>query len=394
MKNMKHLKKFYPILFVLAIAIFASSCGGNKALVSKAQRWAEEGENLDTAIKVLNTAEKAEDTKDWAKTYYVKGLTYEAIANSDNPEFKNITEDPLFEAFDNYKKAYNMEGSNIYQGPIDAKMLTMASKFVNNAVEAYQEEDLEKAFKNFEKSLEVKEMPVFGGEIDTAVIFNTALTAQQTGKYDKAIEYYKEAIKYNYGKGDTYIYYADCYKSKGDTSKYVATLKEGFEKYPDNQTLLGTLINYYLLEADDTDEAFKYLKLARENEPDNPSFYNAEGHLYDKTGNKEKAKEMYEKAIEIDPEFFEAYYNLGVLYFNEGVELTEEANKITDNKKYLEAKEKADDKFRESLPYIEKSHELRPDDEGIMSTLRTLYYRLKMNEKYQEISAKMEDQEK
>ncbi|MEE4197354.1 MAG: tetratricopeptide repeat protein [Bacteroidales bacterium] len=389
---MKRIKKFYPMLLVSVIAILASSCGGNKALVSNAQRWAEEGVKLDTAIKALNAAEKAEDTRDWAKTYYVKGLTYEAIAKSDNPEFKSITEYPLFDAFDNYKKAYTMEGSNMYQGPIDAKFLNMSSMFVNKGVEAYQAEDFEKAFKYFEKSLEVKEMPVFEGEIDTAIIFNTALTAQRVEKYDKAIEYYQESAKYGYGEGDTYALMAECYKNKGDNDQYVATLKKGFEKYPGNQSILGTLINYYLLEAEDADEAFKYLKVAREGDPDNPQFYNAEAHLYDKTGNKEKAKEMYKQAIEIDPTFFDAYYNLGVLYFNEGVALTEEANKITDNKKYLEAKEKADAEFEKSLPYIEKAHELQPNDMGIMSTLRTLYYRLKMNDKYEAISEKMAEQ--
>ncbi len=389
---MKRLRKLYPILLVSAIAVIASSCGGSKTLVSNAQQWAEEGVKLDTAIKGLNAAEKAEDTKDWAKTYYVKGQTYLAIAESDNPEFNQITEYPLFDAFDNFKKAYNMEGGKTYQGPIDLTLVTLSGQVVTKAVEAYQAQDYESAYKYFEKSLEIKEMPIFEGEIDTAIIFNTAITAQRVEDYDNAVKYYKEAIKYGYGEGDTYSLLADCYKSMGEDDKYLETLKEGFEEYPGNQPLLGSIINYYLLEAEDTEEAFKYLRLAREGDPTNPQFYSAEAHLYDKMGDKEKAKEKYKKAIEIDPDFFEAYYNLGVLYFNEGVALTDEANNQTDNKKYMVAKEKADDKFKEALPFIEKAHELNPDDKGIVSTLRTLYYRLKMEEKYEEISSKMEQE--
>ena len=153
---------------------------------------------------------------------------------------------------------------------------------------------------------------------------------------------------------------------------------------------MGGIINYYLLDAEDAEEAFKYLKVARENDPSNPQFYSAEAHLYDKMGDTETAKEKYKKAIEMDPDFFEAYYNIGVLYFNEGVELTDQANQITDNAKYQKAKEKADNKFKEALPYLEKSHELKPSDQGIMSTLKTLYYRLQMNEKYEELNKKME----
>ncbi|MFP4025551.1 MAG: tetratricopeptide repeat protein [Thiohalospira sp.] len=389
---MKRLKKFYPILIVSVIAIIASSCGGSKTLVSNAQRWAEEGVKLDTAIKALNAAEEAEDTKDWAKTYYVKGLTYTAIAESNNPEFNNISEYPLFDAFDNFKKAYNMEGGKTYQSSIDLTLVNLSGQVITKAVDAYKEEDYENAFKYFEKSLEIKEMPVFAGEIDTAIIFNTAITAQRIEKYEDAIKYYKQAIEHGYGEGDTYSLMAESYKSMGEDEKYLETLKEGFEKYPSNQPLLGSIINYYLLEAEDAEEAFKYLKLAREGDPDNPQFYSAEAHLYDKIGEKEKAKEKYKKAIEIDPDFFEAYYNLGVLYFNEGVELTDKANQETDNKKYMISKQLADEKFEEALPFIEKAHELQPEDQGIMSTLRTIYYRLKMNEKYEEISAKMQQE--
>ena len=249
--------------------------------------------------------------------------------------------------------------------------------------------------KYFEASLELKKEEIFDGAIDTAIIFNTALCAHKIDDYDKAIKYYQESIKYGYGEGDTYAYLADAYKLNGDKETYVKTLKEGFEKYPGSQGLLAGIINYYLLEVEDSEEAFKYLALARENDPTNPQFYSAEGHLYDKTGDKEKAIERYKKAIEIDANFFEAYYNLGVIYFNEGVALIDEANTITDNAKYAAAKEKADQKFLESLPYIEKAHELQPEDNGIMSTLKTLYYRLKndnpeLEKKYEEISKKME----
>ncbi len=391
------MKKIFltTISVAFAMLFIVNNVEAQKKYVNKAQIWAESGEKLDTALGAIQFAETQEKTKEWAKTYYVKGLVYDAIATSDDDNFKNLCEDPTVKAFENYKKAYGMDGSNMFKSAMDMKFLTMANSFINLGVQAYNEENYQNAFKYFEKSLEVKEMEVFGGEIDTAVMFNVALTAQRIKEYDKAVEYYNKIISYNYGGGDVISLLAGCYKDMGDSDNYIKTLKEGFEKYPSNQALMGGIINYYLIEAENAEEAFKYLALARESEPNNPEFYSAEAHLYDKTGDTEKAIERYKKAIEIDPNFFEAYYNLGVLYFNEGVELTDEANKITDNKKYEEAKTVADNKFMESLPYIEKSHELKPDDASIMSTLKTLYYRLKttnpeLESKYEEISKKME----
>lgn len=378
------------ISVAFALLMFIGNTQAQKKYVNKAQIWAENGEKLDTALGAVKYAETQEKTADWAKTYYVKGLVYHAIAESENEEFKKLTDEPLIEAFNNFKKAYTMDGAKAYEGAMDVKFVTLSGTFIQNAVNAYNEQDYETAFNNFKTSLEVKKMPVFEGEVDTAIIFNTAITAQRTEQYDEAIKYYKKSIDLGYGEGDTYALLADCYKSKDDSESYLNTLKEGFERYPSNQSLLGGIINYYLLEAESSEGAFKYIEVAREGDPDNPQFYSAEAHLYNKIGEYEKAVEKYKEAIELDPELFEAQYNLGVIFFNQGVELSDSANMITDNVKYEAAKKKADEKFIESLPYIEKAYELNPEDQMIMQTLKTLYYRLKMDDKYEEISAKMQ----
>ncbi len=392
---MKMKKLLITISVAFAMLMMISNVQAQKKHVNKALIWAESGEKLDTALKAVEFAETQEKTKDWAKTYYVKGLVYNAIAGSENADFVNICKYPSIKAFDNFKKAYNMDGGGMYHSAMDIQFLTLANTFVQKAIDTYNAETFEDAFLYFSKTLEIKEMEIFKGEIDTAIIFNVAITAQRIKKYEKAIDYYNKAIEYKYAEGDAFSLLAECYKEKGDSLNYVNTLKRGFETYPSNQSLLGGIINYYLLEAENTEEAFKYLAVARENDPNNPQFYSAEAHLYGKIGDRETAKEKYKKAIEIDENFFEAYYNLGVIYFNEGVELTDAANEIVDNAKYQEAKTIADNKFKESLPYIEKSHELKPDDRSIMSTLKTLYYRLKandkeMNDKYEAINAKLE----
>lgn len=378
------------ISLAFALLMMVGNVDAQKKYVTKAQMWAESGERLDTALNAIKFAVTQEKTKDWGKTYYVKGLVYDAIAQTENPEFTNLVEYPAIKAFENYKKAYDMKGAASFKSAMDMKFLSLSNLVLNKAIEAYNKENFEDAFIYFEQAIKINEMEVFGGEVDTAVIFNAALTANRIKNYDKAIKYYNKAIEYNYGEGDAIAYLAQTYKDKGDAEAYINTLKSGFEKYPSNQSLLGSIINYYLLETENSDEAFKYLALAREKDPSNPQFYSAEAHLYDKIGDKENAKQKYLKAIELDETFFEAYYNLGVLYFNEGVELTDEANKITDNDEYEKAKKIADDKFKEALPYIEKSRELKPDEIGIMQTLKTLYYRLQMTNKYNEINAQLE----
>lgn len=376
------------ILGAFAFLIMLGSAQAQKKYINKASAWAKEGIKLDTALKSVIYCETQEKTKDWYKTYYVKGLVFEAIAKSDNPEFKTLSDKPLIDAFDNYKKAYNMDGSKSMHTSLDVLFISIVNSIINEGVTAYQADDFEKAYIYFEKSLEVKSMSVFNNEIDTAIIYNVAYIASKNKDWDNAIKYYKKSIELNYGAGDTYALLAEAYKNKEDKDTYLSTLKTGFEKYPENQSLLGGIINYYLLESNNTEEAFKYLKVARESDPTNPQFYSAEAHLYDKLGKKEEAKQKYLKALELDPAFFEANYNLGVVFFNEGVELTDVANEIKDNAEYEKAKKVADEKFAESLPYLEKALETNPNETSLISTLKTLYYRLGMKEKYEEMSNK------
>ena len=67
----------------------------------------------------------------------------------------------LQKAFDNFKKAYNMDGSNMYHSSIDMQFFTLANTFIQKAIDAYNIEDFEQAYLYFGKILEVKEMEIF-----------------------------------------------------------------------------------------------------------------------------------------------------------------------------------------------------------------------------------------
>ena len=63
----------------------------------------------------------------------------------------------------------------------------------------------------------------------------------------------------------------------------------------------------------------------------------------------------YLEAIDIKPDFYDALYNLGVMYYNKGGDMLREANNIKDFKKYDIAKTNADNTMLKGLPDILKS---------------------------------------
>ena len=98
------------------------------------------------------------------------------------------------------------------------------------------------------------------------------------------------------------------------------------------------------------------------------------------------------KAVELKPDYFEANYNLGAMYFNKGAELVNKANNLPVSKQaeYDAAKKKYEAKFREAKPYLEKAYQLNPKDEATMQSLYQLYGRLNETAKAQEMKAALD----
>ncbi|MEF8810023.1 MAG: tetratricopeptide repeat protein [Bacteroidales bacterium] len=391
---MKPKKILFPAFMLGLIVLIISSCS-DKMYVNRAITWAEDGERLDTALKSVEKATKLEETKDWPKTYYARGYVYQSIYESDNSEFNDLVEDPLFKAFDQYEKAYEMDEDDQFTGSIDAAMFNLHKYFINDGVEAFKNNDYEGAFRNFKYALEVSDMPIFEGQVDTAIMFNAGIAAQNMKDWEKAAKYYDMSAEYDYGEERTYLLLNNAYLQAGDSTKAVEALKDGFNKYPSNEDMLASLINYYLLNTDHPEDALKYIEEAQKQFPDNPQYFAAEGQIYDQMDENEKAKDRYKKALERDPELHMALYNLGVLYFNEGVDLVTKANKVKDDSEYKKLREEANEYFKQALPYMERALEVKPQDQNVLGTLKTLYYRLRTEDekyikKYKQISKKLE----
>jgi len=395
---MKQRKILTSTLIAGLIMLAISSCS-DKMYVNRAITWAENGERLDTALKSVEKATELEETKNWPKTYYAKGYVYQNIYETEKSEFKNLADKPLFKAFDNYKKAYEMDEEDKFKGNIDAAMFKLHSYFIKEGVNSFKENKYDNAFDNFKYALKVSDMPLFKGQVDTAIMFNAGIAAQNMKEWEKAAKYYEMAAKYNYGEARTYILLKNAYFQAGDTTQAVEALKDGFNKYPGNQNMIASLINHYLLNTDHPENALDFIAEAKKQHPENAQYYSAEAQIYDKLGETEKAKEAYKAALERDPDLFMALYNLGVLYFNEGVDVVGKANQTKDDEEYKKLRKQANEKFKQAIPHMEKALEVKPDEQNVLNTLRTLYYRLRTEdpkyvEKYKEISKKLEEMNK
>ncbi len=383
------MKKIIIFLNVALLALLVACSPRTK--VSSSQSLKDTGE-LNEALQTINeavdpTAENAEKTIDWPRTWEVRGEIYQAIFQSKDAEVKKLAEDPLTEAFESYKKALELDEEGKFENSVKVKLTLLTNDLTNQAVEAFNDENYEKALRSFEQILAVQDLPIIEqdnpGVIDTVIIFNAGLAAYNAEDYDKAIKYYEQAAETGYNEARTYSLIANSYQLKKDTLGALNALQEGFEKYPEDNTVLTSMIQIYL-DMDKTEDAMKYLDMAIERDPENATYYFAQGTLHEKLGEIDGAIESYEKAIEADNNFFNAFYNLGALYYNQGVKQIEVANAVPTNKneEYEAELAKADEWFKKALPYMERCYQLRPDDAMTKESLKNLYYRLKDMENY------------
>jgi tetratricopeptide (TPR) repeat protein len=368
------------IFCLMVFGIYAQNSAVNKALQFK-----ESGE-LMKAKEEIDLAVVNEKTMDKPKTWFTKGEVYEAIALSDDPEYQDMQDEALNEAVEAYGKAKSMDDGGNYAGLSDIKIDNIWGTMINKGAEAYNQEDYDNALTYFEKSSILKPS-------DTTGYYYAGIAAQQGEKYDEALENYYKLIDLDYHNEDIYssvIYLERSHNN--DNMKALEVIGQAREQFPENETLMKEEINLLIL-TEQTDEAKTKLENAIKAEPDNANLYYNLAYISEQTDDDEAAVANYKKAIEADPNYFDATFNLAVNHYNKAAEILKEANEMdlrTYQKEGKAIEEKAKMQFQSALPYLEKAHEIKPDDRVVLETLQTVYVQLKMNDKAEALNSKLE----
>lgn len=366
--------------------------------VTSASSFKEAGK-LDKAVEAIEEAidannPKTESSISWPRTWEVRGEIYQAVFNSKDENYKKLNSDPLTVAFDSYMKVIQLDDKDSFSKSVKIKFTLLIEDLTKQAIDASSEENYEKALKSYEQIMAIEQTPVYKADdpnaVDTVIIFNAGLAAYNAQNHDKAIEYFSIAAKYKFNGAKTYLLIASSFTQKKDIKGALQALQEGSKEYPQESSLLVEIINIYI-NKNQVNEAIKYLETAIAQDPKNATFYFAQGSMYDKLLKPDDAANSYLKAIELKEDFFDAYYNLGALYYNKGVKQVDIANAIPSDQpeKYEVEKNKADNEFRKAIPYLERANKIDPTDKLTMESLKTLYFRLKMLDKHAEIIEKM-----
>ncbi len=406
------MKKIAITVFALALSL----CGfAQKKLVRSAEGYLyEQPINFEQAVKDIETAMKDPSSSNMAYTYDVAGQIYykiyeaEAIKRDNKIQYnQDLMSDNLTKAINAYLKCGELDQLPDEKGKVKPKytkdvkknVATYANYLLLEAQQHQSKNEIDKAFKLLSMYLDLPSNSIMkdeGIDKNKEINFNDVkflavnLAAQDENKRPVMIKYMEELKKDSYKEETMYEWLCDAYSKDKQNDKMIATINEGLKKYPSNKYLIGNLINYYL-NNNKKEDAIKYLNEAITKDPSNPQYYKIKGMMYLKDENFEEAITSLSKAVELTPNDFDAQFECGLAYEKKGEKIIEKANSIKDIKKYNAERSKGTAELKKSLPYFEKAREINGEDLDNLQFLRSVYYKLGMNDKYKEVNKKYEE---
>lgn len=381
-------------LSIVVLALGTLAHAQNSAVVSA--YMAMEDNKLAEAAGYIEPAILNEGTMVKEKTWRYRGQIYQRIAMSDDAALKAQFPDALDKAIASYQKANELDTKGAEKAENNKQLRMMQAVALNAGNDAFTAKDYDKAVSCYAKSEAIAKG---FGEIDSNAVFNSALAYESKGDQAMALERYKECLRIGYDKVDIYRYTASLQKRAGDLEGAIATTKDGLGRHANHKELMLDLIAF-LQEAGRVTEVEGMVGKALEQDPGNAVLYSLRASIFEgkadpKSGAKPTDADMvkwydmaemdYKKSIELDPKFFDSYFNIGVLYNNRAAAAYEKCNTLKDDAAYTKCKKAADDIYVKAVPYFEQAHALKADDRPTIQQLKVLYAKAGNTAKFDEM---------
>ncbi|MEG1717716.1 MAG: tetratricopeptide repeat protein, partial [Bacteroidales bacterium] len=300
-------------IFIVALALLGTfEIGFSQSKLVKTATKNLSSQSLDKAVEAINEAIKDPESMYSANTWIVRGRVYMGVAA--NAFFARNYVNAEDSAYASFLKALELDLSDKNQILVSLEWPKLALAYYNKGADKFQEKKYNEATSAFEKSAVLSEK---NGALDTSAIFNIALSAANDDQLEKAAEKYQFLVDCKYPMMGIYTGLGDVYfrlDKKKEAEQIAALLVERFGE----DSIAYTSAAAINLRLGNNEKAEKILSEALAKWATTPSLYLYIGIAYENGNQENKAEAAYKKALELNPEYKEAVYNLGAFYVNKG----------------------------------------------------------------------------
>ena len=422
-------------LAILMMLIICSNSFSQKKELRQINKLISESffTEAESSLEAISALVEVSDDKIKAQYYF-----YLAKVSNELEKFNDA-----IMAYDNLKSINDSAYSTIIKAEFDFLYSQIETSIINSAVEDNRNSNYSVASDKLLMAYRMNE------EKNKDYLYYAAGSAVNSKEYDKALDYYVELKENNYNGvideyyitnnetgeeekvsetefdllksskdysnprvGQTESRYPEIVKNialiyvqQGKNEVAIEAIKEARSIQPDDTSLILNEADLYIRISNNSDDEserdlyrkkFKELmELAITKDPENGILYYNLGVISSEQGENDSALEYYKKAIEFKPDYVDAYLNLVAVILDGEQSLVDEMNSLgtskKDNIRYDELKVEREDLYKECIPFLEKLIEVSPTNIDALNTLKNIYGVLGENEKFKEISAKINE---
>ncbi|MBK9506255.1 MAG: tetratricopeptide repeat protein [Chitinophagaceae bacterium] len=203
------------------------------------------------------------------------------------------------------------------------------------------------------------------------------------GNLKFALDDYKKAFLLDSTNATLALGLSDCLFELNNADGAIGILKDYLKTDPDNiDIMLNLAIDYYLLPKPQYQKAIEVLNDVLKVDVQNSEAYFYKGMIYKETTDTTKAISNFQTAVEADPDYYDAYMQLGLLYaeqnndiaikyFDNAIALNDGSNEAH----YAKAKYYQDrGRISEAIGFYKKMIVADPQDANAIYNLATIYF--------------------
>ena len=377
---------------LLTLAVATILVAGLPALVS-AQTSAVTNAILNQRTGLLDKAridiDKAivnDKTSGKAKTWFTRGQVYEGMLESPIYSKQLQPGEGLQKAYESYGKTIELDTKDGEFGKqATPRMDALYGRAFNDAVNSYNAKDYDKAIASYQLASQIKPQ-------DTTAVLYSAYASEAKQDYAGAKANYNKLLGMNYKSVTLYSRMLQIARQEKNEAEAAKVVQQALIAYPGNKSFMLEDLNMSLASGKGEDALVKINKSIAA-DPTNSNLYAVRGSMYDQQKKSDLAFADYKKSVELDPNNFDAQFNLGVYNYNKAADAYTKASKM-DLKTYQVSGKKFEVEgkkyFEASVPYFEKSLKLQPDDRNTLTSLQKVYFRLGRTADSERLNAKLQ----
>lgn len=384
------------VLFTAALLIGTLTVSAQQNVVKEAK--SKKGNPVEAA-KIIEAALTNPETANNPETWKLAGDFQKAIYDEENMKLYlpngNADTTKLYNSlaklFEYYLKCDEVEQAKVASGEL--KKLKLRKKnaevlkkvrlnLVNAGGDSYNNGDYASALKFFGMFVDVAEAPMFADDLEMKADTLTSLYASYASLAANMLKDKENVLKYGkIGKEHKEEGYralmcmAEVYA--GDTIQWLEVIKEGTQKFPNQNYFVGNLMDYYLNKGM-VDEALTQINELLAQKED-PYYLYVKAVLMFEKKQYDEVNTVCDKIIAIGGELAaEAYAKKADCYFWPAQAIVEENSTLSiEDPKYNTNEEKIKALYEQAKPLYEKAKELEPDNKNIWGQfLLNIYWKL------------------